>query len=75
MDLRTGRTYPTREAAIADGVPASDVAEVFTGADGSPDVRFGPVISGTGPFKGRFYRRDLQKGGLVRVGRDGRPLR
>jgi hypothetical protein len=28
MDIRTGKTYPTREAAIADGVPKSDIALV-----------------------------------------------
>jgi hypothetical protein len=28
MDIRTGETYETREAALAAGVPESDIAEV-----------------------------------------------
>jgi hypothetical protein len=28
MDIRTGRTYPTREAALKAGVPPSDLAHV-----------------------------------------------
>jgi hypothetical protein len=38
MDLRTGRTYESREAALADGVPESDIAEVVQTPEG-PSVR------------------------------------
>lgn len=61
MDIRTGKTYDTREAAIADGVPASDLAEVVRHDAGVPEVRFS-----SGPFKGRAYKR-MPSGQLVRV--------
>lgn len=35
MDIRTGKTYETKEAALADGVPESDIAEVQVQRDGS----------------------------------------
>jgi hypothetical protein len=54
MDMRTGKEYETLGAALADGVPASDIANVTTGPDGQPEVRF--ITSG--PFKGRTYKRN-----------------
>jgi hypothetical protein len=39
MDIRTGKTYPTREAALADGVPDSDIANVKWRREG-PDPKF-----------------------------------
>ena len=49
MDLRTGKTYDSPEAARADGVPASDIAHVEGElstlaerfAEGNPIVTFG----------------------------------
>lgn len=63
MDLRTGRTYDTRDAALAAGVPESDIAQLTgeTQPDGAPVVQ---VTSG--PFKGRVYQRN-DIGQLVRV--------
>jgi hypothetical protein len=68
MDIGTGKRYETLRAALADGVPASDVAYVIDGTaeervKAMPDVRFA-----SGPFKGRTYRRDPKTGNLVRVG-------
>lgn len=40
MDLRTGRTYETKEAALADGVPESDVAEVQITRDHDFHLKF-----------------------------------
>ena len=61
MDIRTGRTYDTREDALTAGVPPSDIAEIVR-ADGSiPEVRFA-----SGPFKGRTYKR-MPSGQLVRT--------
>ncbi|MDP3717117.1 MAG: hypothetical protein Q8T13_05025 [Acidobacteriota bacterium] len=65
--MRTGRTYDTQAAAVADGVPASDVAHLECPLDrveqrlreGKPVVKF----SG-GSFKA--YRRD-EDGQLVRA--------
>jgi hypothetical protein len=31
MDLRTGKTYPSAEEALAAGVPASDIVDARTG--------------------------------------------
>ena len=61
MDLRTGKTYETREAAEADGVPRSDIAEIVRNDDRVPKVRFT-----TGPFKGRVYKC-TSSGNLVRI--------
>lgn len=61
MDIRTGREYETREAAVADGVPDSDIAEVTRADDAAPVVRFS-----SGPFKNRVYKR-ASTGQLVRV--------
>jgi hypothetical protein len=52
MDIRTGKTYDTREAAVADGVPDSDIAEVVRANDSIPEVRFT-----SGPFNDRVYKR------------------
>ncbi len=60
MDLRTGETYTTRDAAQAAGVPESDIAEVIQTKDW-PIVRFS-----SGPFKNRTYRRHPETGQLVR---------
>jgi hypothetical protein len=57
MDIRTGKTYETLDAARADGVPESDIAEVDW-----PIVRFE-----AGPFKDRLYKRHPETGQLVRV--------
>lgn len=62
MDLRTGRTYETRAAALADGVPESDIVEVEVS-----DKSDAPIIRvAKGPFKGRAYRR-TDDGHLVRI--------
>lgn len=47
MDLRTGRTYESKEAALAAGVPESDVAEVLDTPNG-PTVRI-PFVPDTNP--------------------------
>lgn len=60
MDLRTGRTYSTKDEALAAGVPESDIAEVRERTNDVPLVRVTK-----GPFKGRVYQRT--KHGLVRV--------
>ncbi len=62
MDIRTGETYETREAARAAGVPDSDIAEVTRHDDAVPEVRFA-----SGPFKNRVYKRVPETGQLVRV--------
>lgn len=62
MDLRTGETYETREAATAAGVPSADIAEIVRQDPGVPEVRFT-----SGPFRGRVYKR-TPSGNLVRVG-------
>lgn len=61
MDLRTGETYETKDAALAAGVPESDVAEIVRGDSTVPEVRFS-----SGPFKHRVYKR-TPAGQLVRV--------
>lgn len=41
MDLRTGKTYETEQAALAAGVPKSDIALVERRLrDGKPIVKF-----------------------------------
>lgn len=62
MDMRTGETYDTKEAAIAAGVPESDIAEIVRGDSAIPEVRFA-----SGPFKNRVYKRVPETGQLVRV--------
>jgi hypothetical protein len=63
MDIRTGRTYETRDDAIAAGVPASDIAEVILDKlVDEPVVKFS-----SGPFKDREYKRNPVTGQLVRV--------
>lgn len=61
MDLRTGKTYETKEEALALGVPESDIAEVVRKDPRAPTVRFA-----SGPFKDRVYKR-MPTGQLVRV--------
>ena len=40
MDIRTGRAYDTREAALSDGAAESDIAEVTRGQHAEPKVKF-----------------------------------
>lgn len=61
MDIRTGRTYETKEEALAAGVPESDIAEITRNDNAIPEVRFA-----SGPFKDRVYKR-TKHGQLVRV--------
>ena len=61
MDLRTGETYETKQAALDAGVPESDIAEIVRGDSNVPEVRFA-----SGPFKNRVYKR-TPAGQLVRV--------
>lgn len=63
MNIRTGKTYETLQAALAAGVPRSDIAEVTRNDGDIPEVRFA-----SGPFKDRVYKRTLH-GQLVRVDR------
>ncbi len=62
MDIRTGQTYETEQAAIDAGVPRSDIAEIIRGDGNIPEVRFA-----SGPFKDRVYKRNPANGQLVRV--------
>lgn len=61
MNIATGKTYETEAAALADGVPESDIANILARrlANGEPVVKFS---------KGSFesYRRN-EDGNLVRV--------
>ena len=61
MDIRTGKLYESKEAAIQAGVPESDVANIFERrlANGDPVVKFSK-----GSFKS--MRRN-EAGELVRV--------
>jgi hypothetical protein len=53
MDTRNGNMYPSREAAIAAGVPESDVVQ-------------GRIVTFTsGPFKDRTYLSTAK--GLIRI--------
>lgn len=64
MDLRTGRTYASVEAARADGVPESDIAHVVWPeaitkmVDGIPLHRPEPKVSFS---KGSFKPVPVQK--------------
>jgi hypothetical protein len=40
MDIRTGKTYSTREEALEAGVPESDLALIEHGPDGEPRPSF-----------------------------------
>jgi hypothetical protein len=40
MDIRTGKTYRTREEALEAGVPESDLALIERGPDGEPRPSF-----------------------------------
>ena len=71
MDMRTGRTYATKEDALAAGVPESDIAEVTMPTDvQSGDLQAltvpGVVQFASGPFKDRLYQRN-ERGQLVRI--------
>lgn len=61
MDIRTGQTYSTLEAALEDGVPRSDIAQILGQrlANGQLVVKFSK-----GSFKS--VRRN-ERGELVRV--------
>ena len=61
MDMRTGKIYDSKEEALSDGVPASDIAEIIRHDESVPEVRFA-----SGPFKNRIYKR-TPDGNLVRV--------
>lgn len=61
MDIRSGKTYETLDAALADGVPRSDIAHVTTDERlnrGLPIVKFS---------KGSFKSFKREDGELVRV--------
>jgi len=60
MNIQTGETYPTREAALAAGVPSSDIAEIARRANGRPIVKFTK-----GSFKSYVY--DAETATLVPV--------
>lgn len=65
MDIRTGRTYDTKEAALAARVPESDIAEIVGHPDAHPQT--GEIVRfSSGPFKDRAYRR-RSDGSLQRV--------
>lgn len=57
MDIRTGKTYASKDEAISDGVPESDIAEISRELK---NVKFS-----SGPFKDREYQR-MPNGQLVR---------
>lgn len=58
MDLRTGRTYETKEAALAAGVPESDIAEVHVTRDYDFHLKFAnPKYSGPHQGKRETERR------------------
>lgn len=40
MDIQTGKTYGTRDEALAAGVPESDIAQIHRGANGEPRPSF-----------------------------------
>jgi hypothetical protein len=61
MDMRTGETYESVEAARKAGVPISDIAEIRQRPGQEPEVRFP-----SGPFKDRVYKRNAV-GQLARV--------
>jgi hypothetical protein len=43
MDIRTGKTYDTYQAARDAGVPESDIARIDRGINGEPNPRFMPA--------------------------------
>lgn len=53
MDMRNGDLYPSREAALAAGVPADRIAQVKPVSGDTLEI----VRIDTGPFRGRVYRR------------------
>ena len=68
MDLRTGKTYDSPEAARADGVPQSDIAYVRDGLSKIEQrLRAGkPVVTfDRGSFKSKIRN---EQGELVTVG-------
>lgn len=60
MDLRTGKTYDSFDAAVAAGVPEADIALIERLREGIPVVKFSK-----GSFKS--YLRDPESGDLVQV--------
>jgi hypothetical protein len=60
MDMNTGKEYPTRQAAIDDGVAPADIAEVRL-KNGKPIVKFSK-----GSFKSLVRN---ERGALVPVGK------
>ncbi len=65
MDMRTGQTFETEEAAIAAGVPKSDLALIASVDPKRPET-WELVKFSSGPFKDRTYRR-MPNGQLQRV--------
>jgi hypothetical protein len=57
MDTRNGDLYPSKELALAAGVPEEHIVEV------EPEI----VRVTNGPFKGRRYRRDPVTRNLIRL--------
>jgi len=80
VDLKTGKTYESKDAAAADGVPESDLLylgkallqggwdSAEKGLDQAPGAgQPGEIVRPkNGPFKGRTYRRN-EKGQLELV--------
>jgi hypothetical protein len=60
MDLKTGILYNTKEEALANGVPESDIIEIRSD-NNLPIIKFS-----SGPFKNRIYRK-TENGNLIRV--------
>lgn len=65
MDMKTGRTFETREAALAAGVSEADLA-LLTGIEPEKPETWALVKFSSGPFKDRTYRR-TPSGQLVRL--------
>lgn len=61
MDIRTGRTYDTREAALAAGVPESDIADMRVTRDSDYWPRFSrnQPVPHQGPRETRRRLRQL----------------
>lgn len=68
MNISTGKTYNTREEALAAGVPESDIAELIGNTTEVTEYKDPiPIVrSKSGPFMKRVYRRTLS-GQLIRI--------